>query len=90
MIAMSASSRAQVSSAPFARAAHSNCRRRLGLQPQGVAAKVQNLSACSIVGVMELLGEAGEGIRRVMSRCAQAGACMTVPQTLQVRCWRLE
>jgi hypothetical protein len=40
--------------------------------------------------VMELLGEAGEGIRRVMSRCAQAGACMTVPQTLQVRCWRLE
>jgi hypothetical protein len=48
--------------------------------------------------VMELLGEAGERVRRVSSRrcrgleilSAQAGACMTVPQTLQVRCWRLE
>jgi hypothetical protein len=73
-------------------------RRGLRLKPQGVAAKVQNLSACGIVGVMKLRGEAGEGIRRVVSRCgrelkispAQAGACMTVPQTLQVRCWRLE
>jgi hypothetical protein len=54
---------------------------------------------------MEFLGEADKGIRRVMGRgsrimggggrdlkiwLAQAGARMTVPQTLQVRCWRLE
>jgi hypothetical protein len=28
--------------------------------------------------------------RRIKIQPGQAGACMTVPQTLQVRCWRLE
>ena len=48
--------------------------------------------------MMELLRKAGEGIRRILrrGRCAlnierdQAGACMTVPHTLQVRCAKLE
>jgi hypothetical protein len=69
-----------------------------GLQPQRVAAKVQEFSARGIAWVMEFLGEAGEGIRRVMGGGGrelkilpgQAGARMIVPQTLQVRCWRLE
>jgi hypothetical protein len=48
--------------------------------------------------VMEFISKAGERIRRVVRRGGrrtqilpvQAGACMTVPQTLQVRCCGLE
>jgi hypothetical protein len=48
--------------------------------------------------MIKLLRKAGEGIRRILRRSrralkiqlGQAGACMTVPHTLQVRCAKLE
>ena len=63
-----------------------------------MAAEIQNFSACGILRVMEFRSKAGERVRRVMRRrsrptkilAAQAGACMTVPHTLQVRCCKLE
>ncbi len=72
----------------------------LGLQPQGMAAEVPQLAALSVVRMMKLLRKAGERVRRILCLRlglralrvlrAQAGACMTVPQTLHVRRARLE
>ena len=70
----------------------------LGLQAQGMAAKVQQLASLRIVRVIKLLRKSGERIRCVQSFSVgaleilrgQAGACMTVPQTLQVRRGKLE
>lgn len=69
-----------------------------GLQPEGMAAKVQQLASLRIVRVMKLVRKRGERIRRIQSLGlralkilrSQVGACMTVPQTLHVRRGRLE
>lgn len=63
-----------------------------------MAAKVQQPASFRVVRIMKLLRKTGEGIRRILRRSrralkiqrGQAGACMTVPQTLQVRCAKLE
>ena len=62
-----------------------------------MAAEVQQLVSGRIVRMVELLREAGQGIRRVQGGSVrmlklrgQEGACMTVPHTLQVRCCKLE
>ena len=73
-------------------------RDRLRLQPERVAAEVGQLSPFAIVWVVELRRIARQRVGRVMGhrersmarRFGQAGTCMTVPQTLQVRCCRLE
>jgi len=68
------------------------------LQPQGMAAKVEQLASLRIVRMIKLLRKAGErirGIRRRRMRApkilrGQTGACMTVPHTLHVRRDKLE
>ncbi len=75
-----------------------HCGGGLRLQPQGMAAKVQQLASLRIVRMMKLLRKAGERIRRILRRGVrarrvlrgQAGACMTVPHTLHVRRDKLE
>jgi hypothetical protein len=61
-----------------------------------MTAEVQQLAPVH-VRVVKLFCEAGERIRRIVGRSnaggellsAQVGACITVPQTLQVRSFRL-
>lgn len=63
-----------------------------------MTAEVQQLAPGRIMRMMKFLRQAGEGIRRIQSLsfralgilACQAGACITVPQTLQVRCGKLE
>ena len=61
-----------------------------GLQPQGMAAEINQARALAILWVMEFRRERGERIGRVQGvrgRCSghAVGACMRVPQTAQVR-----
>jgi hypothetical protein len=65
-----------------------------GLQPQRVARQIRELAAVGIERLMKLGGERRERIVRIQReggrgvefRVFQAGAAMSAPQTLQVRC----
>jgi hypothetical protein len=68
---------------------HIPCR-GFGLQAQRMSTEIQQFSPAGIERVVKLRRVLRELIRRVESRRAHTGACMTVPQTLHVRCSRLE
>ena len=63
-----------------------------------MASEIQQLSARGVEGMMEFRCKARERVSRIVRNCGggirlrpnQTGACMTVPQTLQVRRSRLE
>ena len=63
-----------------------------------MTAEIQQLSARGVEGMMEFRSKARERVSRIERhggggiglRPDQTGACMTVPQTLHVRCSRLE
>jgi hypothetical protein len=83
---------------PILKLLFDHCGGGLGLQAQGVAAKVQQLASLRVVRMMKLLRKTGERIRSILRRSVralkivrgQAGACMTVPHTLHVRRDKLE
>jgi hypothetical protein len=68
-------------------------------EPQRMTGEINEFSSIDIAWKVKLVREGGERIllveaRRLLTRVARAvaqdGACMTVPQTLQVRCAALE